>query len=62
MEFLVVPVTRRLSYLLVSEGQARHLGIPLKVAAHVDREDQVDMAGCLVGVDELVLIVFLQAK
>ena len=50
----------RCAYLLVSEWQARHLGIALEVAAHVDREYQVDMAGSLVGINKLVLVVLLQ--
>lgn len=46
----------------MSEWQARHLRITLEVAAHIDREDKVDMAGSLVGINKFVLVMFLQVN
>jgi len=44
------------------EGQAGHFGVPLEVAAHVDRVDEEDAGGTSIGFDKLILVVFLQVN
>ena len=47
------------TYLLVFEWKANHLGIPLKVPTHVDREKEEDGGPRLVSINKLILVVFL---